>query len=133
MRRLRREEWMGTESPQRSYNKEGNLREKPQMLATVKGDRDEEKMREAITEEEANGFIAQTVEPNRSMVTPPRKQEILKLCAPKNKIAKCVQQTLIELKGKVDKFLRTRTRHGCPLLTTFVIQYNVGSSCQCSK
>lgn len=44
------------------------------MPATVKEDRDEEKMREATTEEEADGFIAQTVEPNRSRVTPPRKQ-----------------------------------------------------------
>lgn len=42
-------------------------------------------MGEATTEEEAKGFIAQTVEPDRSRVIPPRKQDILKVCAPKNR------------------------------------------------
>lgn len=73
-------------------------------------------MREATTEEEVEGFTAQTAEPNRSRITPQRKQEILKGCAQRGRTAKCVQQKLIERKGKVDQVLRLRTRRRCLLL-----------------
>lgn len=116
--------WAGRMSrqrkPQRSYDRRGNLRGRPQTLGTMKEDRGMKRNWDKWPWKRRQR-VSSTSCRVRSRASPPRKKDFKGILTKEENYTTC-EAKIDRTKRKIDKFLRSRTRCKCPLLPPYLTQ-----------